>query len=159
MCALPLTASSPNKPLPPPSLLWVGVCVPVIMLRPDSTAVIGAIDCGDLIYWSVPSLKCGVWDAGLIGGSYEQSCASQGMRGDKECMKGNYTYLNHTLVPAPPCCSPCAQLSAHVCLCTHVCLPALLCETLQACVCVCVGVRMQWGLWGSTVTRQNRVDL
>lgn len=62
------------------------------------------------------------------------------MQGDKECMKGNYTYLNHTLVPAPPCCSPRVWMSAHVSLCMHVCPPALLCETLRANLCVCVFV-------------------
>lgn len=58
------------------------------------------------------------------------------MRGDKECMKGNYTYLNHTLVPALSCCSPRARMSAHMCLCACVCPPALLCETLRVSVCV-----------------------
>ena len=69
------------------------------------------------------------------------------MGGDKEPTKGNYTYLNHTLLSAehPP---PFPRPSAHMCA-----RPALLCETLRAipCVCVCfvffcIGVRMRWGL-------------
>lgn len=102
--------------------------------------MIGAIDCGDLIYWSVRPFKCGVWDAGLIWDSYGQSCASQRMGSDKECMKGNYTYLNHTLLLALLCCSSCVWMAVHMSLRTHVCLTALFVRDL-ACksVCCCVG--------------------
>ena len=56
------------------------------------------------------------------------------MGGDKEPTKGNYTYLNHTLLSAEPPPLP-SRPSAHMCA-----RPALLCETLRAIarVCVCV---------------------
>lgn len=62
----------------------------------------------------------------------------QRMGGDKEPTKGNYTYLNHTLLsaePPPPPPPPFSSVGAHVCA-----RPALLCETLRAIarVCVCV---------------------
>lgn len=86
--------------------------------------MIGAIDCSDLIYWSVCPLECGVSDAGLIWGCYGQSCASQRMRSDKESMKGNYTYLNHILVPAlPRSLQPPVCRCQRTCVCAHTCVP------------------------------------
>lgn len=60
------------------------------------------------------------------------------MKGDKECMKGNHTYLNHTHCSAPSCCCRCYVLmAAHVYVRAGMyALTAPLCETLCERVCV-----------------------
>lgn len=40
----------------------------------------------------------------------------QRIGGDKECMKGNYTHLNHTLAPALPWYDHCVHVSVFVCV-------------------------------------------
>ena len=69
------------------------------------------------------------------------------MGGDKEPTKGNYTYLNHTLLSAehPPPLS--TSVGAHVCP-PRSFVRDLACNPVCVCVCVffCIGVRMRWGL-------------
>lgn len=62
----------------------------------------------------------------------------QRMGGDKEPTKGNYTYLNHTLLSAEP--PPPLLLRSRPS--AHMCVPAPLfcarpCVQSRACVCVC----------------------
>ncbi len=65
------------------------------------------------------------------------------MGGDTERTKGNYTYLNHTPVPALPCsallcCSPLVCRCQRTCVSAHACVPTRSFVRDLACECLCV---------------------
>lgn len=166
-CALfPARTSPTHPPSLPPSL-------PSMAGGTASNNVEARLDCSDWGHWlwwfdllisPPPSLKCGVWDAEAnLRQLWTILCLAREWEATRNLRKETTLILiTRCSLQNPPHPPPFASVGAHVCA-----RPALLCETLRAiaraCVCVffffCIGVRMRWGLWGSTVTRQNRVDL
>ena len=111
----------------------------------SSNNVEARLDCSDWGHWlwwfdlliSPPLLSNVASEmSGLIWVSYGKSCASQRMGGDKECMKGNYTYLNHTPVPALPVAAAPMRGCQCTCVCASACARPLFCA--RPCVQVCV---------------------
>lgn len=166
-CALfPARTSPTHPPSLPPSL-------PSMAGGTASNNVEARLDCSDWGHWlwwfdllisPPPSLKCGVWDAEAnLRQLWTILCLAREWEATRNLRKETTLILiTRCSLQNPPPLLLRSRPSA------HMCVPAPLfcarpCVQSRACVCVffffCIGVRMRWGLWGSTVTRQNRVDL
>lgn len=167
-CALfPARTSPTHPPSLPPSL-------PSMAGGTASNNVEARLDCSDWGHWlwwfdllisPPPSLKCGVWDAEAnLRQLWTILCLAREWEATRNLRKETTLILiTRCSLQNPPPPPSSVLVRRRTCVCPpRSFVRDLACNRARVCVCVfffCIGVRMRWGLWGSTVTRQNRVDL